>query len=76
MSNMPAPSSIAVIDLSGHRVIILHGAFAGHEGICLGPTTARGKWSVSPDECNEVLQLDFPREFGALVDLSARQEKN
>ncbi len=35
--------------MSGARIIILHGEFAGQEGVCLGETHEGGLWAVSPD---------------------------
>ncbi len=60
-----------VIDLSGQRVLILRGEFAGHEGICLGRSADGQAWAVSPDDRNEILQLEFPQDFGLLVDPAA-----
>ena len=54
-------------DPSGHRVIILAGRCAGQEGVCLGPATAGSQWMVSPDGSNEIIAMDFDREFGILV---------
>lgn len=54
-------------DPSGHRVIILAGAYAGHEGVCLGPSTEVAKWMVSPDNSDQVVPLLFDEEFGILV---------
>lgn len=56
------------VDPSGHSVIILAGKFAGQEGACLGPVPdGSGRWAVSPDSSNEILSLEFPGEFGIVV---------
>lgn len=54
-------------DPSGQRVIILAGQYAGQEGVCLGSATGSSKWMVSPDGTNEILPMEFDREFGILV---------
>ena len=53
-------------DPSGQRVIILAGRFAGQEGVCLGRATGGSKWMVSPDSTNEIVAMEFDREFGIL----------
>ena len=63
-------------DLSGCRILIVSGPHAGQEGICLGPGADGNKWSVSPDESNEILNLTFEKEFGLLVDMSGDAQKN
>jgi hypothetical protein len=63
-------------DLSGCRVLIVSGPHAGHEGVCLGPAADREKWSVSPDESNEIVNLTFEKEFGLLVDMSGDARRN
>jgi hypothetical protein len=62
--------------LSGCRVLIVSGPHAGHEGVCLGRAMDGKKWSVSPDESNEILDLEFDIEFGLLVDLSGEAQTN
>lgn len=54
-------------DPSGQRVIILAGRYAGQEGVCLGPVPGGSKWMVSPDSTNEIVAMEFDREFGILV---------
>lgn len=63
-------------DLSGCRILIVSGAHAGQEGICLGRAADGKKWSVSPDETNEILNLTFEKEFGLLLDMSEDAERN
>ncbi len=63
-------------DLSGCRVLIVSGLHAGQEGVCLGPSAGGKKWSVSPDESNEILSLTFEKEFGLLVDMSGDVQRN
>lgn len=54
--------------LSGSRVLILIEPHVGEEGVCLGPTESDGSWFVSPDSSNEILRLEFERDFGLLVE--------
>ena len=63
-------------DLSGCRVLIVSGPHSGQEGVCLGRAADGKKWSVSPDESNEILNLTFEEEFGLLVDMSGDARKN
>jgi hypothetical protein len=63
-------------DLSGCRVLIVSGPHAGQEGVCLGLAADENKWSVSPDESNEILSLTFEKEFGLLVDMSGDAKRN
>jgi hypothetical protein len=63
-------------DLSGCRVVIISGSHAGQEGICLGRAADGKKWSVSPDDSNEILSLMFEKEFGLLLDMSDDARKN
>jgi hypothetical protein len=60
----------------GKRVLITSGSFAGNEGVCLGKSTERNKWAVSPDSSDEVLMLEFEKDFGLLVGLSGDPSKN
>ena len=55
-------------DPSGHRVIIIAGTYAGHEGICLGRSAVGTKWMVSPDDSNDILPLIFDQDFGILIE--------
>jgi hypothetical protein len=63
-------------DLSGCRILIVSGSHAGQEGICLGRAADGKKWSVSPDDSNEILSLTFEKEFGLLLDMSGEARKN
>jgi hypothetical protein len=63
-------------DLGGCRVLIVCGQHAGQEGICLGPSADRKKWSASPDESNEILSLTFEKEFGLVLDMSGDVQTN
>lgn len=54
-------------NLTGSRVLILVEPHAGEEGVCLGPTDSDGSWFVSPDSSNEIIRLEFERDFGLLV---------
>lgn len=66
----------ATKDLSGCRILILSGTHAGREGICLGRAADGKKWSVSPDDSNEILSLTFEKEFGLLLDMSCDGSQN
>jgi hypothetical protein len=57
------------------RVLILSGPFKGGEGVCLGQAT-NGRWGISPEESDEIVSLEFEREFAVLVDLSADPARN
>jgi hypothetical protein len=63
-------------NLSGSRILIVAGKFAGQEGICLGVSAEENKWAVSPDNSNEVLNLVFENEFGLLLDISGDVQNN
>ena len=63
-------------DLSGCRILIVSGPHAGQEGICLGRATDGKKWSVSPDDANEILHLTFEKEFGLLLNMSGDAQRN
>src|SRR5438105_2238270 len=56
-------------DLTGCRVIILVGDFAGQEGICVGRSNDDLRWAISPDSDDQILQLQFEKEFGLLIDM-------
>jgi hypothetical protein len=62
--------------MEGARVLILTGRFKGEEGICLGKAGQSGLWAISPDDSDEILSLAFEKDFGLLVDLSARPALN
>ena len=63
-------------DRTGCRVLILAGSHQGHEGVCVGKSPDGARWAISPDGTNEILQLEFKKEFGLLVDLSNNPGKN
>ena len=63
-------------DLSGCRILIINGKFAGQEGVCLGKSSDGNKWAVSPDGSNEILDLAFEKEFGLLLDMSGDARHN
>ncbi len=60
----------------GTRVLIVTGPFAGQEGVCLGSPNNDNFWPVSPDSSNEILLLEFEKDFSLLVDLSSPPELN
>jgi hypothetical protein len=63
-------------DFSGARVLITRGKFRGREGVCLGRTHDNRAWAISPDGSAEILELEFEKEFGLLVDLSSDASNN
>jgi hypothetical protein len=63
-------------NLSGCRILIVSGPHAGQEGVCLGRAADGKKWSVSPDDSSEILNLEFEKEFGLLLDMSGQAESN
>jgi hypothetical protein len=63
-------------DLQGKRVIITSGRHQGEEGVCLGRTADGLRWAISPDGADDILALEFEKEFGLLVDLSSNPELN
>ena len=65
------------IDPTNHHVIILAGAFAGEEGVCLGHVKdAHGLWAVSPDGSNKIVNLHFEEEFAILINRRQEPGKN
>ena len=62
--------------MSGCRILIINGKFAGQEGVCLGKSSDGNNWSVSPDGSNEIVDLVFETEFGLLLDMSEDPRKN
>jgi hypothetical protein len=63
-------------ELSGSRVLILTGTYAGQEGVCVGQSIDGKHWPISPDGSNEILQLLFEKEFGLVLDMSANPIRN
>ena len=66
----------ATDNLQGAEVLILTGAWAGHEGVCLGKAADGIRYAVSPHDSDQVLQLVFEQDFGLLVDLSSDPKLN
>jgi hypothetical protein len=60
----------------GARVLILTGEFAGEHGVCLGASADSSKWTISPDCSDTILEMEFEKEFGLLVDLSGDPSRN
>lgn len=54
----------------GKRIIIISGEHAGEEGTCLGRTSDGVHWAVSPNNDEQIFELEFDREFGVVVDAS------
>ena len=63
-------------DPTNKSVIILRGEFAGQEGYCLGPSGEAGKYAVTPNSSNGILNLRFDEEFGILINKDQRPGKN
>lgn len=63
-------------ELEGARILILTGAFQGHEGVCVGKEASGTTWAVSPDCSSEILSLAFEKDFALLVDLSPDPNRN
>jgi hypothetical protein len=63
-------------DFIGCRVFILSGKCAGHNGVCVGKSTDGILWAVLWGGSNEMLQLEFEKEFGLVIDLPDHHEKN
>lgn len=62
--------------LEGRQVLILSGAHAGEEGVCLGKITQCNCWAISPVFSDEVLELCYERDFALLIDFSAEAAHN
>jgi len=62
--------------MEGSRVLITSGSHAGQEGVCLGYTNDHLAWAVSPDGVDDILKLQFEKDFSLLVDLSVDPELN
>jgi hypothetical protein len=63
-------------EMRGARVLILTGEHKGEEGVCLGEADRAGLWAVSPTDSDEILSLEFEKDFGLVVDLSANPQLN
>lgn len=59
----------------GARVLILTGDFVGENDVCLGSPADSAKWDISPDGSDAILEMEFEKEFGLLIDLSADPSK-
>jgi len=59
----------------GARVLITRGTYRGCEALCLGQVSQR-EWAISPDGTDEIINLEFEKDFGLLVDLSHDPAKN
>lgn len=62
--------------LTGCRILVTDGFYAGKEGIALGPGTSGRQWMVSLDGENEIRELSYPDDFSMLFDGSGRKELN
>ncbi len=62
--------------LTGCRILVTDGVYAGKEGIALGPGTSGRHWMVSLDGENEIRELSYPDDFSMLFDGSGRKELN
>jgi hypothetical protein len=62
--------------MEGTRVLITSGDYRGREGVCLGRAADGVRWAISPDDTAEILELQFDKDFGLLVDLSSDPSRN
>lgn len=65
-----------ITDYSGCRVLILAAPYEGHEGVCIGKSADGKRWAITPDGSDDILQLEFEKEFGLLMDLSSDLQKS
>lgn len=63
-------------NLTNAPVLILTGPHDGQQGGCLGRSADGRRWAISPDGSDEILQLEYEKEFDLLVDLSGDPENN
>ena len=63
-------------DPTGKTVLILVGEFAGEEGICLGRAADGKRWAVSPKSADRIVEMEFEREFGLLLNPGQELGKN
>jgi hypothetical protein len=64
------------VRLTNAPVLILAGPHTGQEGVCIGRSADGRRWAVSPDGSDEILQLEFEKEFGLLVEVSGEPQNN
>ena len=70
------PGSKLGAKMQGARILILTGNFQGQQGVCLGKAADSDLWAISPDSSDKILSLRFEKDFGLLVDFSAKPELN
>jgi len=64
-------------DLTGKKVLITGGDFAGEEGVCLGRAPNAGElWAVSPASSDRIVNLRYDEEFGVLINPGQELGKN
>lgn len=73
---MNQKKSARTSDMTGSRVVIHSGRYAGKEGICVGKSTDGNRSAISLDGSDVIVQLIFEEEFGLLVDLSSDPERS
>lgn len=59
----------------GAHVLITRGRYRGCEGTCLGRIN-EVHWAVSPDGSDDIVDLEFEKDFSLLVDLSSDPAQN
>lgn len=58
-------------------VLIVSGEFAGQEGVCLGRSTQNSElWAVSPNASNRILELQFEKDFGVIINPGQKAAAN
>lgn len=60
---------------AGAHVLITRGRYRGCEGTCLGRINETS-WAVSPEGFDEIVNLEFEKDFSLLVDLSSDPAQN
>jgi hypothetical protein len=60
-------------DITGRKVRIMRGEFAGSSAICLGKATGP-LWAISPDASNLVLELELVADFELLPEGNGKKE--
>ena len=63
-------------EFQGARVLIMTGDYRGCEGVCLGRAANGVQWAISPDGTSVILDLQFEKDFGLLMDLSGNPRLN
>jgi hypothetical protein len=59
----------------GAQVLITRGDYRGCEGACLGRIN-EVHWAISPDGSDDIVNLEFEKDFSLLIDLSSDPVRN